>query len=112
MTQAEARSIQTEIYRLKNERKQYDIQSFEYEDITNTIAELELELRGAKMSEMDYMRDSLIKNGFRREFIESRNDYFICSLWEVWDKEDPDIQMECVLDFLEHYEIDEEEAFQ
>lgn len=112
MTRAEAISIQAEIYRLKNERKQYDIQSFEYEDITNTITELELELRGAKMSEMDYMRDSLIKNGFRREFIESHNDFFICSLWKVWDKEDPDIQMECVLDFLDHYNIDEEEAFQ
>ena len=57
------------------------------------------------------MRELLIEGGLRREFIESHNDYFICSLFEVRDVEDPDIQMENTLDFLEYYDIDESEAF-
>ena len=64
------------------------------------------------MSELEILRESLIKNGFRREFIEERNAYFIYSLYEVWGVEDPDEQLYNVLEFLEEYGFSEEEAFQ
>ncbi len=57
------------------------------------------------------MRTTLIESGFRRDFIESHNDYFICGLFEVRDVEDPDIQLDNTLDFLEYFGIDESEAF-
>lgn len=61
--------------------------------------------------DVEYMRETLIESGFRREFIEAHNAYFICSLFEVWDVEDPDVQMENAIDFLDYYNIDESEAF-
>jgi len=40
------------------------------------------------ISTIEVFRDSLIKTGFRREFIEKLNNFAVLTLYDLWDVED------------------------
>lgn len=64
------------------------------------------------MNELFAMQESLINNGFNRKFIMSLNPYALCTLYELWDVEDPDEQEMNVYEFIEEYGFDERRVFQ
>ena len=51
-----------------------------------------------KLGELDIMRLDLIAVGFNRDFINTLNAYALCTLYELWDVEDPDEQLMNVYD--------------
>jgi hypothetical protein len=62
------------------------------------------------MDIIEVYRDSLIKNGFREDFIKNLSPFGICSLYELWDVEDEDEQEMNVKMFLDEYGFTENEA--
>ena len=65
-----------------------------------------------KLGELDIMRMDLISVGFNRDFINTLNAYALCTLYELWDVEDPDEQLMNVYGFIEEYGFDERKVFQ
>lgn len=61
---------------------------------------------------IEVFRDSLIKNGFRREFIDNLSDIAVLTLYDLWDVEDDEEQITNVNGFIKEYGFNKEEVFQ
>ena len=57
------------------------------------------------MDIIDVMITDLANAGFNRKFLMNQNAYFICTLYELWDVEDPEEQIENVKEFAEEYNV-------
>ena len=64
------------------------------------------------ISIIEAFRDSLIKNGFRREFIDNLSDIAVLTLYDLWDVEDDEEQITNVNGFINEYGFNKEEVFQ